>query len=273
MITELKKHEFYKCKHMIIIQGHMEVKAIIEGINPGRIFVDNTEYPTSGLIWLGNNDGFFFIGNEENQEFNRGLNDFFYRVIEPEAKKVGLHWFEGVGHHPNWNKRINKIFQHRKIGSWNQKVYMLQESDYKQANEPAIAQGYTILKINKSLYENSIHNLDFINAKILGFWSSLDDFFDYGIGFVAVYQNQIISSCFSGFVAEGTHNIDIETLEEHQGKKLAQKLAHTFVKECFRKGMIPYWDCMEGNKPSIAVAENIGFSNVFNYVGYEFPFQ
>ncbi|MDF2066719.1 hypothetical protein [Bacillus sp. Cr_A10] len=31
--------------------------------------------------------------------------------------------------------------------------------------------------------------------------------------------------------------------------------------------------CMESNKPSIAVGENIGFRNVFNYIGYEFPFK
>ncbi|WP_408057173.1 GNAT family N-acetyltransferase [Ureibacillus acetophenoni] len=38
------------------------------------------------------------------------------------------------------------------------------------------------------------------------------------------------------------------------------------------RGMFPYRDCMEGNKPSVAVAEKIGFKNVFNYVGYEFQF-
>lgn len=63
MITELKKSEFYKCKDLLYAQGvQLEAKAVVEGVNPGRIFVDDIETPASGLIWLGNNDGFFFIG-------------------------------------------------------------------------------------------------------------------------------------------------------------------------------------------------------------------
>ncbi len=30
---------------------------------------------------------------------------------------------------------------------------------------------------------------------------------------------------------------------------------------------------MESNKQSIAVAENIGFKKVFNYIGYDFKIQ
>ncbi|MGD2197238.1 GNAT family N-acetyltransferase [Lysinibacillus fusiformis] len=32
---------------------------------------------------------------------------------------------------------------------------------------------------------------------------------------------------------------------------------------------IAYWDCMDMNKPSIAIAEKIGFRNMFHYTGYE----
>ncbi len=62
MISELKKSEFFKCRYMLYEQGQLEAKAVVEGINPGRIFVDDIESPASGLIWLSNNDGFFFIG-------------------------------------------------------------------------------------------------------------------------------------------------------------------------------------------------------------------
>ena len=87
------------------------------------------------------------------------------------------------------------------------------------------------------------------------------------------FENMIVSVCFSGFVFENIHCIDIETIEGHQGRKLAQTVAHSFVKECLENNIIPYWDCMELNKPSVAVVENVGFTNVFNYVGYYFPFE
>lgn len=88
-----------------------------------------------------------------------------------------------------------------------------------------------------------------------------------------MYGDLIVSVCFSGFVFENIHCIDIETIEEHQGRKLAQTIAHSFVKDCLENDITPYWDCMELNKSSIAVVENVGFTNVFNYVGYYFPFE
>ncbi|AIY77519.1 GNAT acetyltransferase family protein [Bacillus cereus] len=155
-------------------------------------------------------------------------------------------------------------------------MYTLKEEDYVGNHELKIEQGYTVLKMSKTLYENqrdSLKNIEFLQSKILEFWSSLDEFFNEGIGYCMVFENMIVSVCFSGFVFENIHCIDIETIEGHQGRKLAQTVAHSFVKECLENNIIPYWDCMELNKPSVAVVENVGFTNVFNYVGYYFPFE
>ncbi|WP_242299543.1 GNAT family N-acetyltransferase [Bacillus cereus group sp. BfR-BA-01448] len=275
MISELRKNDFYKCSSLINERGQLEVKAVIAGVNPGRIFVDNISSPNSGLIWLGNNDGFFFIGNAENEEFNKEMNHLINNVIKPEAKKVGLNCFEGIGNHSKWNKTIERIFQHRNLKSWNQRVYTLRKEDYEEDHESKIEQGYTVLKMDKALYENNntFKNIDFLQSKILEFWSSPDQFFNEGIGYCIVYDDLIVSVCFSGFVFENIHCIDIETIEGHQGKKLAQKITHSFVKDCLENNITPYWDCMELNKPSVAVVENVGFINVCNYVGYYFLFD
>lgn len=276
MISELKKIEFYKCKELLNEQGQLEAMAVIEGVNPGRVFVDDIEIPTSGLIWLGNNDGFIFIGDEKNESFNNELNNYIDKIIIPEALKIGLNWFEGVGNHPSWNTTIEKVLNNRTLGSWNQRVYTLQKDDYTYNSELVIEKGYKVVKISEKLFENkdnAIKNIDFLRGKILEFWSSSEMFFSNGIGYCMLYKDEMVSICFSGFVVENVHGVDIETLEAHQGKKLAQKVAQSFVEDCLNNNMVPYWDCMESNKPSIAVAENIGFKIAFNYVGYEFPFK
>ncbi|WKT79329.1 GNAT family N-acetyltransferase [Lysinibacillus fusiformis] len=96
MIVELDNADFSKCRELLNEQGQLEAKAVVERINPGRIFVDNRDNPSSGLIWLGNNDGFVFFGSEQNEEFINKLNDLIDNIIIPEAKKVQLKWFEGV---------------------------------------------------------------------------------------------------------------------------------------------------------------------------------
>ncbi|GAA0344023.1 GNAT family N-acetyltransferase [Bacillus carboniphilus] len=276
MITELHKSDFYKCRELVNKHGQLEVKAVIEGVNPGRIFVDDAKTPASGLIWLGNNDGFIFIGDEKNEGFNRELNGFIDQVIIPEAAKEGLAWFEAIGNHEKWYSTIEKVFKHRDLGSWNQRVYILHNNDYNSQSEVSIDPKYSVLKINETLFHNQdnfIQNIEFLHSKILEFWTTPDAFFRNGIGYCVVHKNRIVSVCSSGFVVDGTHCIDIETLEEHQGQKLAQKVAHAFVKDCLAHNQVPYWDCMESNKPSVAVAEKLGFCNTFNYDGYEFSMK
>ncbi|MBB4825494.1 RimJ/RimL family protein N-acetyltransferase [Sporosarcina luteola] len=276
MIFELQKREFHKCLTILNEQGQVEAKAIVAGTNPGRIFVDNTQAPTSGLIWLGNHDGFIFIGNESNEQFNNALNAFIDSVVAPDAKKVGLKWFEGVGNHPKWDHTIKRLFTHRKVGSWLQRVYVLPKESDRPEKEPTLEQGYTVQKITRHFYENGnnqIGNIGFLHDTIVWSWSSPNQFFREGLGYCILYDNEIVSICSSSFVFENIICIGIETLQAHQGKKLAQIAAHRFIKDCFENNKIPYWDCMDSNKPSIAVAERLGFYQTFHYMGYEFLFE
>ncbi|GIN73106.1 acetyltransferase [Bacillus sp. J14TS2] len=274
MIKELDKTVFGRCKGLLNNKRQIEALAVIEGTNPGRVFVDDLTIPTSGMIWLGNNDGFFLIGNEENREFNNVLNHFIDDVIIPEAKKVGLDCFEGIGIHERWNKTIEHVFKGRKLESWMQKAYTLHANGNLNIREPVIDKRYETVRINQSFFENcsSMKNIEFLNSKILESWSSISDFLNKGIGYCILYDNEIVSVCFSGFVAENIHSIYIETLVAHQGRKLAQKVARLFIQDCLEKNILPYWECMEENKASITIAESIGFKNTYNYKGYAFPF-
>lgn len=273
MICELSKEDFHKCKSIINGAGQLEVKAIVEGINPGRIFVDHLISPTTGLVWLGNNDGFVFIGNEHNDAFNYEINGFLDLVIAPEARKVGLEWFEGLGNHQGWDTVIEKLFTSRNLKSWNQKVYTLSKTTYKEKSY-SMEKGYTVTKISSELLkDSSIKNMDFLRLKVSEFWTSSESFLNTGKGYCVLFNNMIVSICLSGFVVENIHCIAIETFKGHRGRKLGQVVAYYFVKDCLENGNIPYWDCMEENWPSVAIAENLGFENVFDYKGYYFKLK
>ncbi|WP_394217486.1 GNAT family N-acetyltransferase [Halobacillus trueperi] len=276
MIRELDQTLFYKCEKLIEEDGHVEVKAVIEGNNPGRVFVDDAESPKTGLIWLGNHDGFFFIGEEENQAFNNQINDFLDQVIFPEAKKLRLNNFIAIGNHSKWERTIERVFEHRPMQKSHQNVYRLEKRLLPAHHEPSIKPVYRVFKINEKLYENkydSLENIEFLRSKISEFWSSPEDFFQKGIGYCVVHQKKMVSLCFSGFVAENVHGIDIETIEEHQGNKLGQKAAHCVVKDCASKGMVPYWDCEKSNKPSNVIAEKSGLNHYLHYFVYIFPIE
>ncbi|MBJ8068210.1 GNAT family N-acetyltransferase, partial [Bacillus cereus group sp. N15] len=62
--------------------------------------------------------------------------------------------------------------------------------------------------------------------KLLEVWPSLDELINEGIAYSIVFDNLIVSVCFSGCVFENIHCIDIETIEGPQGRKLAQTIVH-----------------------------------------------
>lgn len=202
------------------------------------------------------------------------MHQFLNEKIAAEAVTLGINWFEGFGHHPNWDGTIRAILGDHYYEECTQKVYKIEESQYVYENEPKINEEYMLLKIteeNVALY----HLLDnsFFKEQLFSFWSSLPSFYEKGMGYVALYDGHVVSICFSGFVSGNTHAVAIETLQSHQGKKLAQKLAHLFAQDCFKKGYAVYWDCMGENAPSIAIAKKLGFIEAFCYTVYEYKFS
>ncbi|KGA96995.1 acetyltransferase [Alkalihalobacillus alcalophilus ATCC 27647 = CGMCC 1.3604] len=272
MISELKQKHFNKCLELLNENGQMEAYAIINGINPGRVFVDDPIAPSTGLIWLGNNDGFIFFGDSNNAHFNVEINDFIDHIIIPQAKTLQLNWFEAIGNHSGWDESLESLFNHRPLASWNQRVYQLHAKDYNKNKKFELEPEYKRFSIQKDLYKqkDSYRNWNYLEGKILGYWDSLNDFFTNGLGSCIVYHQDIISYCFSGFVNRNVQCVNIETCPDHRGKGLAKKNAQFLIEECFENQMIPYWDCMEENKASIAVARKLGFQRVYDYKGFEF---
>jgi hypothetical protein len=271
MIYELKKADFYKCKDLANRGGNIEEKAIVNGTNPGRVFVDNVDCPRSALIWQGNLDGFIFLGDSRNRDFNDEIKEYIDQVITPQSKKLGLKWFECIGNHESWYVTFEEIFEDRELKSWNQQVYTLPICDYKEIKNPSINHHSNIIRITEGNLTNGIiENSKFIESKILEFWESTEKFFKEGIGFGMLHANKVVSLCISGYRYKNILGIDIETLEAYRRNKFAQKTVLAFLQHCFANGFIPYWDCMESNYPSNVLAKSVGFTKEFGYKGYEF---
>lgn len=275
MIYELNQSDFRKCRKLVNPDGQVEAKAVIRGTNPGRIFVDDLYDPSTGLIWLGNNDGFIFIGDEQNRQFTDYISDFIDTVIKAEAEKEELSWFEGMGNHQRWDRVLDDLFKDRETSSWKQIVFTLKDKHDLPPLPQLIPSNYQLKEITPDFYYNSdyaIHNSAFLRSKIDTFWSTSQAFFDNGIGYCIVGDNSVVSLCFSSFVYKNTFCIDIETVTSHQNKQLAQFAAYAFVQMCIYENLTPYWDCMESNTVSQKVAKKIGLTESFSYKGIEFSF-
>ena len=69
MITELNKLDFHKIRQLTDQCKNIEVRAIINGMNPGRVFADHPSEPTAAIIWIQGQRGFQIIGDARSGVF------------------------------------------------------------------------------------------------------------------------------------------------------------------------------------------------------------
>jgi len=250
-----------------------EALAIIEGSNPGWVFVDDLMCPTAALVWAQGIRGFYLVGDINCVIFREELDVYTDLVLSPRLHNLGITRFEISGDE-NWDPVICTVFRERNIESSQQLVYRLNPTGQKSVPRPKVAAGCMLKKVDKHLLaDRSTSNKKFILSKIIQFWGNVDAFLNTGSGYVLVDGGEIASLCFSGFVAGNTHVIDIETEVSQLRKGYAEMVAREFVVECIEKQLQLHWDCMAENIASSRLAEKLGFTQNRVYNLYSFPLQ
>ncbi|WP_339850456.1 GNAT family N-acetyltransferase [Paenibacillus sp. FSL W7-1088] len=278
MISELNKHEFYKVRHFGDLNSNIEVKAVVSGLNPGRIYVDDASNITAALIWVKGQSGFQLIGDARSKPFLNDLEEFMKEHIEPELLRLNIHTVEVGVADESWEDVLHHMATNKELYSDIQHVFTL-DSDQRMTehlSQPVIHEGYTsqnevvrLLELDEALLKaGKFNNLSFLKDKVSRFWDNMDEFLEHGFGYIAVQGEDIASVCFSAFISDQWHAIDIETIETYKRRNYGARVARAFVEECRIKGIHPYWDCSPDNVGSIRLAEGVGMSLNFDYRVY-----
>ncbi|WP_128100991.1 GNAT family N-acetyltransferase [Paenibacillus sp. DCT19] len=284
MITELQRQDFHKVQHIIDTHSTLEVRAVLFGFNPGRIYVDDISDIKAALVWIQGQSGFQLIGDPQSESFAKELSAFMTTDIEPELVDLTLDSVEIGVQDGRWEGILRNMAGKRELSSDNQHVYRFhspQGTERVGGIEETAADVYQLdgkavqfVRVDSAL----IHDLKFANSsfledKITYFWSTVDDFLQHGFGYMLVHEqnNEIMSICLSGFVAGQTHAIDIETVEAYRNRGYAAVVAKAFVEACRREGLQPYWDCSPDNTGSVRLAERVGMVFDFDYSVYWYP--
>lgn len=273
MITELAPEEFHKINHLLHDDHiNLEIRAVVEGYNPGWIFVDRADAPQTAMVWSKGIEGFYFLGRTDSVDFNTSINSYIDAEIAPRAKKLGLSSFEFSGTNPEWDVLIPKLFTMRRFEQSKQFVYtknkMPSSDDY-----AVLDKDYAIFPVDRALLSNPTLCTAYIKAAILEWWDSVDAFLENGIGFGIFSNNTAVCSCVTSFMDQNTMESHIQTHPAHQKKGLATCAVQSFVEAAHAKGYSLYWDCMEKNLGSQALARKMNYKKSFDYPLYEFPFQ
>ncbi|WP_211748629.1 GNAT family N-acetyltransferase [Paenibacillus sp. Marseille-Q4541] len=263
MITELTKQDFYKVRHITDQCRNIEARAVVRGTNPGSVYVDHETDITAVLIWIQGQAGFHVAGDPQSESFLSGLETYMTHSIEPKLKKCNIELVEISVENDRWAETVQTIFNKRNLSNDNQHVFKLSTDTAPCSNH---GEYVMIHRLDGALLGSSrFENQSFLEQKITRFWDSVDEFLQHGFGYIGVHNNQVVSLCFSAFVDDKMHAIDIETLEEYRKRHYGAAVAHAFVEECKLQGLDPYWDCTPENTGSIQLAKSVGMTLSFNY--------
>ena len=273
MIYELKKDQYSKISHLLKNEYiNLEIKSVVEGFNPGWVFVDNTKRPKTAMLWSKGIEGFYFVGDANNDDFNDSINDYIKNEIVSRATKLGLEYFEFSGTSRAWDENFELIFKDQNLNKSKQFVYKMGNDKINNFNDFNLEEEYTLRKLNMDLLQSEQYDLKFVEDAIYQWWDSIEKFIDYGIGFCILHKDIAVCSCVTSFMTDNCMESHIKTSEKHRKSGLATKAVGAFVNFCKENQYNLYWECMEKNFGSRSLAEKFRYNKEFEYYLYRFNF-
>lgn len=272
MIYELNPSQFKSISHLLEGERiNLEIKAVVEGYNPGWVFVDNVMEPNTAMVWSQGIKGFYFLGEAESNEFNSSLITYIKYIIAPRARKQNINAFEFSGTSALWDKKLEQIFKNLDLSISKQFVYRRPvELDLDEA-VISLDADYSIEKVDKALLSKKDLNLELVEQSVREWWGNVGNFGKHGIGFCIVHNKEAICSCVASSFDGHEVQSHIVTRDDFRKKGLATVAVAEFVREGKSRSLELYWDCMEKNAGSRALAEKLGYVKSYEYNLYEFP--
>ena len=90
-----------------------------------------------------------------------------------------------------------------------------------------------------------------------------------GSGAVVYHGGEIVAAASSFLNVNNEVELDVSTLEDHRGKKLATACVARMLQDCMKRGIIVHWDAQ--NDVSRHLAEKFGFEAEQEYSVYWLP--
>lgn len=262
MLYELDQSAYEKVRPLYReLDFHLCCLAVLDGINPGRVFVDDPAEPKSSFML--SPEGCYLAGAEDNAAFNQALNEGFFSgrfFTWPDAV------FYIVVSSDAWIEQVKLIFAPRPPLFLARRHYVCRKLAFDWRDY--VPDGFTVQPITETLL-NHAQIPDHILEWISNNWGSRDYFLQQGFGTVTLHGDKVVSWSLSDCVSGDGCEIGIHTDENYRQRGLAAITAAASVERAFSRGLsLVGWQCSEDNFGSIRTAEKVGFELERHYTMY-----
>lgn len=214
----------------------------------GRIYVTDTDNPTSALAYVG---CFGFVAGKLNRELLENKPDGFAIIIPQDEAWASL--IEDV--YPN----ARKVTRYAIKKDTRFDIIMLQK------NIDMLPHGYEMKEIDSDIYDKCLEELvtrDFVSS-----FESKEKFLDIGRGVVILRDDKIVSGASSYTRYKEGIEIEVDTVESERRNHLATIACSALILRCLEENLYPSWDAQNMN--SVRLAEKLGYEFDYEYVAYE----
>jgi RimJ/RimL family protein N-acetyltransferase len=269
MIQRLEENEYERIRPLFDgLRYNLVIDSVIDGNTRAWVYADDVSCPRSAFMW-NRQDAMLLAGDADNDEFNRALDRLITEEIIPDAREryiphLSLHYFPQA-----WESKAGVILRDKHPVKARRRFYTL--ADLKVDWKAGLRPGYTMQRMDdKLLARTDLKNVDQVLGWILSFWHSTQDFTRTGFGFCLIQGETILSWCLSVFASENEFELGLATDAAYRKQGLATLTASACIDHCTTHQLTPLWHCWDGNLPSIAVAEKVGFEKTLEYTVYRF---
>jgi RimJ/RimL family protein N-acetyltransferase len=243
--------------------------AVLEGIWPGQVWVDDVANPKAGLLITFLSGGgaawCFLAGDPDNLKFNAALNKAIFED-KVAGKEVGTFLFTCSPE--DWDGCLPTVGKPRDPAPLIRRHYVCRELSYDwRSNLP---DGHTIQPMETDMLKQDNLLLSSEVKTTLGKWMSIKDEKFQDFGYVVIHKDQVVAWASVDFVAAGKGDLGFETLPEHRRYGLGSAVAAATLEHGIAKGLEVHWTCAEDNLGSSRSAEKLGLQRERDYVMYLF---
>ena len=236
------------------VTPNLAIFAVIHGQMPGKIFVDHEERPTSAFIQT--SEGNFLLGNPNNTHFNRGV-------------KEEVDFWEGLMFHGEaWEGKIAEVHPNKFLRKYTRRHYVLKSLPTVPEKE-SLKEGYTLVQVDpRDIAACGLKNADKVMAWILE-WGSIQAFQKKGVGFMIQNEEAIVSWSLTDCVHDKRAAMGVHCDAKYRKNGFGTRVAAATAAHCLSQGIQEVeWHCVDTNRGSIAMAENLGFLRKHDYDAY-----
>jgi RimJ/RimL family protein N-acetyltransferase len=267
MIHQLEPTEYERAWPLFqTIDYHLATQALLAGILPGAVYVDDPTAPRAAMAQVGYR--FFLAGFEGNGRFNEGLRRLFFETIYPQAQAAGRVEFVLYYEPGRWGHEIARILEGKFPMRDARQYYVFRELRHDwRARVPS---GFAVRPVDRALLEGErLGNLEALVEEVLSEGASVEHYLAHRFGFCVASRDEIAGWCLSENNWQDRCEVGIETAERYRRRGIATITASALLEHALAQGVTTVgWHCYASNEGSIATARTVGFEKALEYPVY-----